>query len=178
MIKVILLALGVLLVAVGTAQSDAVKDSLVVDTARTFAVDSMLNYAEQFIGRPYGFGSTGPSSFDCSGYVQFVYGKFGVALPHGSTTQSGLCTAIELKDAQPGDLIFFNGRKRNGLIGHVAIVHHWEGDQLFIIHATVQAGVLLENMHQSAYFMPRFVRVGRLPGAVLKDAQTIPKKKR
>jgi murein DD-endopeptidase / murein LD-carboxypeptidase len=125
-------------------------------------VDSLLHYAEKFLGRPYGFGSVGPSSFDCSGYVQFVYGRFGVKLPHGSVTQSGICKTVAMDEALPGDLIFFNGRKRNGQIGHVALVHHWEGDQLYIIHATVQAGVLLESMNSSTYFQPRFIKVGRL----------------
>jgi cell wall-associated NlpC family hydrolase len=160
------------------AQSETTADSLSVDTIAVFDVDSLLLFAEKHIGKPYGFGSVGPSSFDCSGYVQFVFNKFGIGLPHGSTTQSGICSKVDLKDAKPGDLIFFNGRKRNGLIGHVAIVHHWEGEELYIIHATVQAGVLLENMHKSAYFMPRFVKVGRLNEGVHKRAQSNKGKKR
>jgi hypothetical protein len=146
-----------------------VVDSLKIDTLSVHQrIDSLLRFAEKYRGRPYAFGSTGPNNFDCSGFVQFVYGHFDVALPHGSGTQAGICNAIDLEDALPGDLIFFNGRKRNGQIGHVAMVHHWENDQLYIIHATVQAGVLLENMHASAYFMPRLVKVGRIKRSVLR----------
>jgi cell wall-associated NlpC family hydrolase len=144
------------------AQTPVSRDSLATDTTQWSQRDSLLRFAEKFQGRPYGFGSVGPSSFDCSGYVQYVYGHFGVKLPHGSVTQSGICKTIKLEDAQPGDLIFFNGRKRNGQIGHVGLVHHWEGKDLYIIHATVQAGVLLESMQASAYFQPRFIKVGRL----------------
>jgi cell wall-associated NlpC family hydrolase len=161
MYKIITLAL-IITSSMGLAQRPLATDTLVKDTLHSTSVDSLLAFAEKHIGKPYGYGSTGPNSFDCSGFVQHVYGRFGVALPHGSSTQGGICDEIEIEDARPGDLIFFNGRKRNGQIGHVAIVHHWEGDQLYIIHATVQAGVLLENMHKSEYFKPRFVKVGRL----------------
>lgn len=154
----------ILFVGLNTLQTAAQSelDSLEADLPASRRMDSLMHFAEHFIGRPYGFGSTGPSTFDCSGYVQYVYGHFGVKLPHGSGTQAAACHEVALKDLQPGDLLFFNGRKRNGQIGHVAIVHHLEGSDIFMIHATVQAGVLLESMPASAYFKPRFIRAGRL----------------
>ncbi len=177
MMKPLFTVLCFLIVLLGRAQIKPMADSLATDSIAPSLVDSLLQYAEKYLGRPYGFGATGPNSFDCSGFVQHVYGHFGVPLPHGSTTQSGFCETVDLRTARPGDLIFFNGRKRNGQIGHVAIVHHWEKEELFIIHATVQAGVLLENMHKSAYFLPRFVRVGRLIKGLPTNVQTIQEKK-
>ncbi len=144
------------------SRAQAALDSLESDLPSSQRMDSLMHFAERFIGKPYGFGSTGPNTFDCSGFVQFVYGHFGVKLPHGSGTQAAACHDVEWKDIQAGDLLFFNGRKRNGQIGHVAIVHHINGSEVFMIHATVQAGVLLESMPASAYFKPRFIRAGRL----------------
>ena len=39
----------------------------------------MVAYASQFQGVPYVYGGTTPSGFDCSGYTQYVYAKFGIS---------------------------------------------------------------------------------------------------
>jgi cell wall-associated NlpC family hydrolase len=67
------------------------------------AVDTAL--AQQ--GKPYAWGGAGPSSFDCSGLVQYAYAAAGVSLPHSSSMQSTLGTPVSLADLQPGDLVFF-----------------------------------------------------------------------
>lgn len=130
---------------------------------RDSLVDHVLTYADTFKGCRYGYGSCGPKTFDCSGFVRHVYGKFGVDLPHGSATQGSLVKEIKLKKVQPGDLLFFSGRKnsKNG-IGHVAIVRHVDGDKITMIHATVQAGVMEEELAKSEYFTKRFIKAGRI----------------
>lgn len=134
-----------------------------------FQVDSMISYAEKFVGCRYGYGSCGPKTFDCSGFVQHVYGKFGVALPHTSGGIADMCQEIKLKKVKPGDLLFFAGRKVSKKnIGHVSIVHSVDGDRISMIHATVQSGVITEVLSESAYFTKRFIRAGRLPRSVFK----------
>src|SRR5437016_2203607 len=45
----------------------------------------VVSYARHFLGIPYSYGGSTPrTGFDCSGLVRFVYGHFGVALPHSS----------------------------------------------------------------------------------------------
>src|SRR6266498_498952 len=45
-------------------------------------------YARRFLGVPYRYGGMSPrSGFDCSGFVAFVYRRFGVALPHYTFAQ-------------------------------------------------------------------------------------------
>lgn len=152
-----------------TAQVDSDTSSIVADTSiishrQMGIIDSVLTYAEKYLGVPYGFGSMGTKTFDCSGYVCHVYGKHNIVLPHGSASQSALCKDVKRKNVEPGDLVFFSGRKvSKSTIGHVAIVHHIEDDEIFVIHATVQAGVIIESMDKSAYFAKRFIRFGRLP---------------
>ena len=48
----------------------------------------IVNFAMQYKGYPYVYGGAGPSSFDCSGFTQYVYKQFGYSLPHSATSQS------------------------------------------------------------------------------------------
>ncbi|MCC6599514.1 MAG: C40 family peptidase [Crocinitomicaceae bacterium] len=129
-------------------------------------VDSLLKYAEKFLGKPYGNKGENLSSFDCSGYIRHIYGCFGVELPHSSAVQSSQCEKIRLKEVRPGDLLFFSGRKiSKKRIGHVAMVFSTKGDLVTMIHATVKSGVILEVMQESEYFMKRFIFAGRVKGS-------------
>ena len=143
--------------------------AVVADTlaaSKMTATDSMLLYAEKFIGVPYGYGSAGVKTFDCSGYVMHVYGKFGVALPHSSGSIGLACDEIKLEEVKPGDLLFFSGRSvSKSKIGHVSIVHRVDGEKIYMIHATVQAGVIIEELDKSEYFSKRFIMAGRLRSA-------------
>jgi cell wall-associated NlpC family hydrolase len=63
--------------------------------------------ASSHAGQPYSYGAAGPSSFDCSGFTQYVYGQMGIALPRTATEQGAMATMIPQSSAQPGDLILF-----------------------------------------------------------------------
>lgn len=73
---------------------------------------AMIAEAEKYLGYPYVWGGSSPStSFDCSGFVCWVINQSGVGSV-GRTTATGLfnhCAAIPPGEAQPGDLIFFQG---------------------------------------------------------------------
>ncbi|MEV1289776.1 NlpC/P60 family protein [Micromonospora sp. NPDC049679] len=61
------------------------------------------------IGKPYVWGATGPSSFDCSGLTQFAWGKAGVSLTHYTGAQWNEGTPVTRSQARAGDLVFFRG---------------------------------------------------------------------
>lgn len=70
--------------------------------------DDLVNYMKQFVGTPYVWGGSSPSGFDCSGLMQYVFGKFGINLPRVTYDQIGVGQAIGLKGLRPGDLMFFD----------------------------------------------------------------------
>lgn len=69
--------------------------------------DAVVAYASNFLGTPYVWGANGPESFDCSGFVRYVYAHFGVSLTRTTYTQINEGSYVSRDDLQPGDLIFF-----------------------------------------------------------------------
>jgi cell wall-associated NlpC family hydrolase len=63
--------------------------------------------ALQFLGVPYEWAASGPNAFDCSGLTMYIYGMFGIDLPHNAALQFNRGTRISLEQALPGDLVFF-----------------------------------------------------------------------
>ena len=92
----------------------SVADLLANPPYPSFSLDAVVQVALQYVGVPYRFGGADPSGFDCSGFTQYVYAQFGVALPHSSGAQ-GRMTAIDPSAALPGDLVVMDGG------GHVGI---------------------------------------------------------
>ena len=86
---------------------------------------ALMEEAQKYIGYPYVWGGSSPqTSFDCSGYVCWVYSQSGVYyLPR--TTASGIfnqCAVISREEAKPGDLVFFQGTYAStGVISHIGI---------------------------------------------------------
>lgn len=71
---------------------------------------AVVNYASQFVGRPYKWGGTSlTNGADCSGFVMAVYAKFGVSLPHSSGAMRGVGRGVSYSEVQPGDIICYSG---------------------------------------------------------------------
>ena len=79
--------------------------------------------AEKFLGCPYVWGGSSPeTSFDCSGFVSWVYNHSGWSI--GRCTAQGLyniCTHVSEDEVQPGDLVFFKGTYATYGVSHVGI---------------------------------------------------------
>ena len=127
--------------------------------------DSLINYGKLFLNTPYRYGSGGTANFDCSGFTSHVYRNFGYNLERSSADQANQFPEVAKSQLQPGDLVFFNGRRRNGRVGHVGIVVSAKEDGDFdFIHASVKSGVIISNSKEN-YYLKRFVRAGRVLGA-------------
>ncbi|MFF3347736.1 NlpC/P60 family protein [Streptomyces sp. NPDC002779] len=63
--------------------------------------------ARSALGKPYVWGASGPSGFDCSGLMQWSYAQAGVALPRTSQGQRFAGRQVPLSQAQPGDLVTY-----------------------------------------------------------------------
>jgi cell wall-associated NlpC family hydrolase len=59
------------------------------------------------IGAPYVWGATGPTSFDCSGLVQWAFKQVGKNLPRTSQAQMQGGVPVAREDLQPGDVVIF-----------------------------------------------------------------------
>ncbi|MCY6370241.1 NlpC/P60 family protein [Clostridium ganghwense] len=87
------------------------------ENAASASSSEVVSYAMKFQGTPYVWGANGPNSFDCSGYVKYVYAHFGVRLPRVSRDQARVGTYVSRSNLQPGDLVFFG----KGRIHHVGM---------------------------------------------------------
>ena len=121
---------------------------------------AMMSVATQFLGYPYVWGGSTPAtSFDCSGFVCWVINQSGVGSV-GRTTAQGLlndCTVVSPADAQPGDLVFFQGTYDTAGASHVGI---YVGNGMMIA-----AGNPIQYTNiTTSYWTSHFLAYGRLPG--------------
>lgn len=72
--------------------------------------------ARSAVGKPYVWGATGPTAFDCSGLMVWSYRQAGISLPRTSAAQRHAGRQVPLSQAQPGDLVTYRGDA-----SHVAI---------------------------------------------------------
>lgn len=102
-------AANVLPAATGpAAQNAAAAAQAAAPAAQATAVrSSALSTAMAQIGKPYSWGATGPSAFDCSGLVSYAYEKAGKDVPRNSKAQAGVGTTVSKSNLKPGDLVFF-----------------------------------------------------------------------
>ena len=68
-------------------------------------VDDVITWAQTELGKPYVYGDEGPNTFDCSGLMQFIFGKVGASLPRTAADQQAYATPVS--SPQPGDLVFW-----------------------------------------------------------------------
>ncbi|WP_243411955.1 MULTISPECIES: NlpC/P60 family protein [Peptacetobacter] len=82
-------------------------------------VQKVISVAKAQMGKPYRWGATGPSSFDCSGLMQYAFKNgAGVSLPRVSRDQATVGKKVSKAELQPGDLVFF---AKGGRIHHVGM---------------------------------------------------------
>ena len=129
-----------------------------VEPSEPGASPSVVKTALDFVGTPYRNGGTDPSGFDCSGFVQYVFGRHGMAVPREVRDQYRAGREIDLKDAQAGDLIFFETVSRGA--SHVGMV---VGEGRFV-HAPSSRGVVRVEAYIANYWSTRIVGARRVSG--------------
>ena len=108
-------------------------------------------------GVPYRNGGSDPKGFDCSGFVQYVFGRNGVKLPRETREQLRYGAEVRLAGIAPGDLIFFATTSTEASHVGVAI----GGDEF--VHAPSARGVVRVEKFSAPYWSRRIVGVRRLP---------------
>ena len=110
--------------ATSSTSSSSVSNDGAVNAPVSANGAGVVAYASQFQGVPYVYGGTTPSGFDCSGFTQYVYSKFGISLPRIDYQQRVWAQAhgTKVSDPQPGDLMWRSGHVGiyvgNGLMIH------------------------------------------------------------
>ena len=114
--------------------------------------------ALEFQGIPYVYGGTDPSGFDCSGFVQYVFGRHGTPLPRKVHDQYRTGHRVDVNEVKAGDLLFFQTVSRGASHVGVAI----GGGQF--VHAPSSSGVVRVERYDSSYWASRFVGARRVAG--------------
>ena len=129
-------------------------------SAASGAARRVVPTAEQYIGVPYVYGGSSPRGFDCSGFVQYVYGQNGVDLPRTSRQMAGSGIAVSTRALAVGDLLLF---QQGGRISHVAI---YAGNGRFIHSSSSGHGVRYDDFdtRRGHWFADHLVAARRVAG--------------
>jgi peptidoglycan DL-endopeptidase CwlO len=119
-------------------------------------IDALVGTAMSLRGRPYRNGGSDPSGFDCSGFTQYVFAQYGIALPRDVREQFSHGRAVSEDALAPGDLLFFSTTDAGA--SHVAIVV--DGNEF--VHAPSSRGVVRVERLSSSYWSHRFVGARRV----------------
>ena len=116
--------------------------------------DDICAFAKSFKGYPYVYGGNGPNSFDCSGFVLYVYKHFGYSFSRGAQEQYLDGLHVGMGELLPGDLVFFMGSQYSDRSNFRSITHVglYLGDGYFIHAANPSSGVIISNLSSGHYY--------------------------
>ena len=109
-----------------------------------------VQIASQQAGKPYRYGATGPSSFDCSGFTTYIYKtRLGKSIPRTSAQQEAAIPRVAQSAKRPGDLLFF---RTGGRVSHVGV---YAGSGKMWAAPTSGDRVKLQAIYTSSYTVGR-----------------------
>ncbi|MCL6517662.1 LysM peptidoglycan-binding domain-containing C40 family peptidase [Alicyclobacillus sp.] len=122
--------------------------------------DTVIAKAMALLGTPYGWGGNTPQTgFDCSGFVQYVFGQVGVALPRTAHEQATVGTPVSVSQLQKGDLLFWKDTYANSWANHVTHVGIYLGGGDVIESSSSHNGIgviVVHNIWQSPYYTSHY----------------------
>ncbi len=124
------------------------------------ANSQVVEIARSQIGMPYVWGGASPeTSFDCSGLVQWVYGRIGARLPRTAQQQFDATARVPIDQLQPGDLVFFaQTYASSDYITHVGI---YTGNGR-MVNAPSQGDVVRDMPVFGGYWLEHYAGGGRV----------------
>lgn len=122
-----------------------------VSSASSATGAAILAKAVTYLGTPYVYGGASPSGFDCSGFVYYVYGTFGISVGRTPDAQYSAGTVVDKSSLQPGDIVLFAGTAGGG-ISHSGI---YAGNGQFIHSPNSRSTVSYSDL-TSGYWSEHF----------------------
>jgi murein DD-endopeptidase len=116
----------------------------------------VVSDAHAFTGTAYRPGGVDPDGFDCSGFVQFLYGRQGIPLPRTAAAQFAVGSKVPAPRIAPGDLVFFRTAGRR--VSHVGVAL---GDGTFLHAPNVGSRVRVDRL-AAPYWSRRFAGARRV----------------
>ena len=129
----------------GTAESTApaAKDEAPAPQGNSSRAQSAISAATSKVGSTYVWGTSGPSTFDCSGLTSYAYRQVGISLPRSSRAQFSMGSSVAKSDLQPGDLVFYYSP-----ISHVGI---YIGNGKIVDAANPRSGVRITTLNSMPF---------------------------
>ncbi len=128
-----------------------------VGDATAYIRADIVNHAEELLGLKYKYGGNNPrQGFDCSGFVLYLYQNAGIDIERVSRDQAKQGKAVPIKEARPGDLVFF--KRKGKAVHHVSVIVEAGVNKLIVVHATSR-GVVRDNILESRYWEPMLYEV-------------------
>lgn len=116
---------------------------------KTSLEGDIVAYAKKYLGTKYVYGGNSPSEgFDCSGFVKYVYGHFGISLTRTAAEQAAKGKKVSKSDLQTGDLVFFDTNGGHNNINHVGI---FIGNGKFIHASSPRYDVTITELSDAFY---------------------------
>ncbi|RDY23946.1 cell wall hydrolase [Romboutsia maritimum] len=145
---------------IGYVSSQYLSDQGSLNSNLSQTTDKVIEFAKTLLGKPYVWGAEGPSSFDCSGFTQYVFKKSaGVSIPRVSREQSKFGQYVNRSELQKGDIIAFDTEgSNNGYVSHVGI-YMGNND---VIHASSGAGKVIISKLNNTYYSNAYVNARRV----------------
>lgn len=117
----------------------------------------VVNYALSLQGAPYRYGKASPEEgFDCSGFVQHVYGKQGIRLPRTVREMAASLPSAPKNDLHAGDLVLFDTIRNKA--SHVGL---YIQDSQFIHAPSSRVGKVQISSLENQYWRNHFIGVRR-----------------
>ncbi|QIX63321.1 C40 family peptidase [Hymenobacter sp. BT18] len=128
--------------------------------------DSIVRFALQQLGTPYLYAGIKPETgFDCSGFVSYVYARYGIIVPHSTALLIATGREVPRTEAQRGDIVVFTGTASTSITpGHAGIVLSKKGEPIRFIHSSSarrESGVKISEVENTDYER-RFMAIRRV----------------
>ena len=129
--------------------------------SKTKTIDRALELAYTLLGKDFIYGACGPNSFDCSGFIYYIFNNAGLAInkmsPSAFSNVSDWQKITDIQGLEIGDLVFFQS-DAGGNITHMGI---YVGGGSFI-HASQSVGTVTRSTMTSGYYNSNFVFAKRI----------------